>query len=218
VRRSIGAIYVAKAVDTKREYKGSAVVVGRTEVITACHVIDESISDTYTVNFNGYIFLAYRDFDDEERDLCLLSVPGLANNHIAVPVGIGSSHGLSTGDEVYAASVRADPLQSFSAVHVFSAGNVYRLRTTYRPNNKTVSVGGDPTGGRIIEFDAKIWFGSSGGGLFNSNGELVGITTEINNAALIGIAFPVEWVIALIERKEEWKRRESQDYTGFLGD
>lgn len=54
--------------------------------------------------------------------------------------------------------------------------------------------------GRVVAPDAAISPGSSGGGLFNANGELVGITTFKRRGENLNFALPADWVRELRER------------------
>ena len=204
VHRSIAVVYLPEDPEdvhpdrSRLRFSGSGVVVGRTEVVTNCHVIAGTISDTYIVEFQGRTFLAYRDFGNEDRDLCLLYVPGIANAPRVRPVQLGSVNDLSVGDEVY---VAANPGEPYLA---FSSGNVSLFRKRIFVDDTIVSAWGRS---RIIQFDAKTWYGSSGGGLFNTDGELVGIASSLNlKVPGVAYAYPVEWVTDLILEMEESAR------------
>jgi hypothetical protein len=107
---------------------------------------------------------------DPEMDLGLLTAPGLE----AVPAPLGKTARLKVGDPVYAVGAPQGLELSLSE------GIVSQLR------------GGPPP---IIQTTVAISQGSSGGGLFNAAGELVGITTfYLKEGQNLNFALPVEWI------------------------
>lgn len=133
-------------------HQGSGVVTGAGRVITNCHVArggPQVTVKTGTESRPAAISIA-----DEELDLCSLNVSALDANAVA----IGSVANLRTGQRVYA----------IGAPHglelTISEGIVSSLREV-------------PQGGKIIQTTAPVSQGSSGGGLFSADGQLVGIVT-----------------------------------------
>ncbi len=107
---------------------------------------------------------------DPDKDLCLLTAPGL----VAEPARLGKAARLKVGDPVYAVGAPQGLELSLSE------GIVSQLR------------GGPPP---IIQTTVAISPGSSGGGLFNAQGELVGITTfYLKDSQSLNFAVPVEWI------------------------
>jgi S1-C subfamily serine protease len=90
--------------------------------------------------------------------------------------------GLRVGDEVYAVG---HPL---GLVGSMSAGVVSGL-------NRSIPVEGDRTLDQLIQFDAAVNPGNSGGPLLNRGGQVVGIVTALANPAeqgfFVGIGFAV---------------------------
>ena len=120
---------------------------------------------------------------DEERDLCLLFVSELSEPPAAIPTATGRARDLSIGEEVFAVgSPRGLDLS-------FTRGIVSQLRGDFGKQSAPV-----------IQTDAAISPGSSGGGLFNEDGKLVGITTfKHSGEGSEGLSFavPAEWVAEL---------------------
>jgi len=113
-----------------------------------------------------------------DKDLCLLSATG----SMAKPARLGKATNLKVGDPVYAVGAPQGLELSLSE------GIVSQLR------------GGDPP---IIQTTVAISPGSSGGGLFNAKGELVGITTfYLKDSQSLNFALPVEWVGEMAKRKD----------------
>ena len=159
---------------------GSGIVIGDNVVVTNCHVVDSGGPIMVgKVDPNG----AWKPIEAQViaanlGDLCLLQSPGLS----AKPVNIGSAKDLRPGDAVYAMGA------PFRLPLTFSGGFVSQLR-------------GDPKLPPIVQTDAAISPGSSGGGLFNSEGQLVGITTFSKGGGQnLNFALPADWIESL--RKE----------------
>lgn len=172
------SIVIVKAFDEKLNLKatGSGVVVKNGEVATNCHVVQEGLY--YAIgrgeDFNEATVL----YADIERDLCLLISP-----EIQVPVArIGAAAKLKVGSQVYAIGAPQGLELSLSD------GLVSQLR-------------GDKAE-PLIQTTAPISPGSSGGGLFDVEGRLVGITTLYSKEGQnLNFAVPVEWLGKLRTQK-----------------
>jgi S1-C subfamily serine protease len=105
-----------------------------------------------------YLFKGFRD-TDEKADIAILQFDATETPSAK---RLGDSDRLRVGDTVYAI---AAPLGLRGTV---SAGNI---------SNPSQEIGGK----RFIQFTAPISPGSSGGGLFNTGGEVVGITAASQN-------------------------------------
>ena len=161
---------------------GGVIVGGANQVATNCHVVDESPSDIRV--YKGENRRAVRDAPysaeivagDRERDVCLLSVAGLWG----IAAGVRRAGNLAVGEEVYA--VGTPKGFDFS----ISNGIVSQLRI----------LAGERA--PLIQTSAAISPGSSGGGLFDSQGRLVGLTTwKIREGENLNFAVPIDWVLEL---------------------
>lgn len=148
---------------------GSGVVIGQGKVITNCHVAKAGPS--VKVKHQGKQYDASIIIHDEQHDLCKLSVLGL--DAPAVPVG--KVAGMQVGQKVYAiGSPKGLDL-------TLSDGMVSSLR--------------EGEDGTYIQTTAPISPGSSGGGLFNEHGVLVGIVTfQIRSGQNLNFAIPADWI------------------------
>ena len=140
--------------------QGSGIVVGRTEVVTNCHVVSGPVEVAVRRTAGGrgresWQTAAKLIKRNEERDLCLLFVEGLSDWPAATPVSFGHTRDVSIGDEVYAIGAPHGLELSLSR------GVISQLR-------------GDHGHAPLIQTDAATSPGSSGGGLFNETGELIG--------------------------------------------
>jgi S1-C subfamily serine protease len=171
------SVVVVKAYDQqdKPVGLGSGVMLPSGDVITNYHVVKGAVR--YMVGQGQKGVPATLKGGDPDKDLCLLTAPGLA----AKPVRLGQAARLKVGEPVY--TVGAPQGLELS----LSEGIVSQLR-------------GDPP--RIIQTTVAISPGSSGGGLFNAEGELVGITTfYLKEGHSLNFVVPVEWVSQVAERK-----------------
>ena len=172
---------------------GSGVVVSKSHVATNCHVISgaQQIAVRQAADAHARVthrMMAKLTAQYPERDLCLLFVAGLSNSPALVPVPLGSARDASIGDEVYAiGAVQGLDLS-------LSRGIVSRLRSSDGKNAAPV-----------IQTDAAVLSGFSGGGLFDRQGKLIGIMTfkpSSSGAGGLSRAIPVEWVNELTQTVE----------------
>ncbi len=158
---------------------GTAVVIAQGRLVTNCHVLAKSSS--FTVHREKISFPATLEYPDVERDLCQIKV----NNFYAPSVLIGLIDHLRVGQKVYAIGAP----RGFE--ETMSDGMLSSLRT------------GKDGQLRYIQITAPISHGSSGGGLFNTRGELIGITSAGEDATYaqnINFAVPAQWILELPER------------------
>lgn len=155
--------------------QGSGVVVGSGQVATNCHVVRDAGSLSVQ---HAKVELAARWVRaDRSRDLCLLEVKGLD----APPVRIRQKATLAVGERVHAVS---NPLGFGLAV---TSGLVSHFPTV--------------DGEALILSSAPQSPGSSGGGLFDTSGHLVGLTTSVFSAGQnLNLALPADWIAELATR------------------
>jgi hypothetical protein len=149
---------------------GSAVVVGPNDVITNCHVA--KMGPNLELNFRNEKVNASIATADEVYDLCLLHVSSLS----APAVATADMSAVRTGEAVYA-------IGSPQGLELtISEGIISSLRNV-------------PDAGTVIQTSAAISPGSSGGGLFDNSGRLVGITTfQSKSGQNLNFAVPAEWI------------------------
>jgi serine protease Do len=148
---------------------GSGVAIAPESLITNCHVA--KLAPKLKVKIAGNTFDASITIADEEHDLCQLYVQGM--NVPAVP--LGSSSAVQAGQRVLA------------------LGSPYGLDLTM--SDGIVSSLRPVEGGTVIQTTAPVSPGSSGGGLFDTSGKLVGIVTfQMVNGQNLNFAAPVDWI------------------------
>jgi len=157
---------------------GSGVILPNRTVATNCHVLKDGTQ--YRVRYGDKVYPARLDKSDWDRDVCSLSVPDLP----APPVVLGNTKTLQVGAPVYAIGA-PEGLQL-----TLSEGIVSSLRP----------VGG----GSYIQTTAAISPGSSGGGLFDDQGHLLGLTSFfMSQGQQLNFALPVEWIESLPQRSTQ---------------
>jgi hypothetical protein len=151
--------------------QGSAVVVGQGSVLTNCHVVLKS--KRITIKHDNVSYEARLQHADPAHDMCELNVPGLA----APAVELGNSDELTVGQRVYA-------LGNPKGMELtLSDGLVSALRKDR--SSKLL----------LIQTTAPISPGSSGGGLFDDEGRLIGLTTmHIKDSQNLNFAVAINWL------------------------
>ena len=160
--------------------QGSGVIIRPNVVATNCHVVDgESTIIVYKSKNRSADtstpFVATIHRADARQDFCLLNVDGLWG----VPTTVRQYSTLKVGEDVYGLGAPSGLGLSLSS------GLISQLR--------------ENEGVRIIQTDAAISPGSSGGGLFDREGNLVGITTFKfigEDVEGLGFAIPADIVLA----------------------
>src|SRR5215831_7667038 len=179
-----------------REGSGSGFIIDPAGfILTNFHVIDGA--DRLTVKLrDGRMFRAQVVGVDPAIDVALLQIP--AREPLAV-APLGRSESLRVGEWVCAIG---NPL---GYDHSVTVGVVSFLgRKVF-----------DPSLDALIQTDAAITFGNSGGPLINARGQVVGITTAISaQAANIGFAVPIDQVVGVLPQLRE-HGRVSRGYIGI---
>ncbi|MBK6741725.1 MAG: trypsin-like peptidase domain-containing protein [Hydrogenophilales bacterium] len=161
------SIVVVKVFDENIEQLafGSGVVLSPLNIGTNCHVVEGA---RYILVQNGkQSSLAYLAAGDESLDICVIQPA----NPIGIPAVVGNTTKLRIGERVYAVGA-PEGLEL-----TFSEGLVSGIRDM------------------LIQTSAPISSGSSGGGLFDTNGRLLGFTTLMHKRGQnLNFAVPVEWV------------------------
>jgi len=148
--------------------QGSGVVTGRETVTTNCHVTDDAAR--VEVVFQAKAFSVTPGAANRDRDLCQLKVPQLGAPRAALYTGR-----LRVGQRVYAIGA-PEGLEL-----TFTEGLISNLR--------------EFEGSRYIQTSAVIAQGSSGGGLFDAEGRLIGITAFIvGEGQNLNFALPASWI------------------------
>ena len=158
---------------------GSGVIISSDGYILTCaHVVDGASTITVTIGDKDYT--ATLVGEDTTSDIAVIKIDadGLT------PATVGNSDSLKVGESVMAVG---NPLGELGGT--VTSGIVSAL-------NRSVSIQGSSSVNTmsLIQMDASVSPGNSGGGLFNMNGELVGIVnakSSDSDAEGLGFAIPV---------------------------
>lgn len=211
-------------ISTDTSYVGSGVVISDSGyVVTNYHVVnpETNTSSMYGMNqskttvesilvvYDGKDYVAEYVAGDEDSDIAILKVDGLN----APAAKIGNSDELSVGDW---ALVIGNPLgESFE--NTLTVGVISGLDRQV----STSSSKGSSSATSMIQTNAAVNSGNSGGGLFNIKGELVGITSmklsnngSVGSASIegIGFAIPINTVSEIADSLIEYGEVKTPSY------
>jgi S1-C subfamily serine protease len=165
---------------------GSGVVINDNgAILTALHVVESATAIEITfadgTQASGEIVAA-----EPDNDIAVLQADRLPE--IFAPATLGSPGAMRIGDEAY---VVGNPLGLAGSI---SAGVISGFDRTFKPANREQQLE------RLIQFDAAVNPGNSGGPLLNRDGEVVGIVVGLVNPSqqetFIGIGLAVRIDVA----------------------
>lgn len=169
--RAAQSVVVVVSFNSKRDdiSQGSGVVIGRNTVATNCHVLENA--EAAVVLFKGAPYQAESVIGDKKLDYCILYTSNL-------PARVADIADLST----------VTPGQ-----RVYSVGSPRGLDLTIAEGLVSGLRAQDDIPMPLIQTSAAISPGSSGGGLFDEFGRVIGITTFLlKDSQNINFALPVE--------------------------
>lgn len=165
------------------------------EILTNAHVVEGASSITVTVDGSETALPATLVAADAGNDLALLRVTGATD---LTPATLGSSADTIVGDDVVAVG-NALALEGGMSV---TRGIVSALHRSIEAGSDS---GSESLSG-LIQTDAAISSGNSGGPLVNSKGEVIGINTAVagssgsTTASNIGFAIPIDTARQIVEQ------------------
>lgn len=160
---------------------GSGVVVGENKVITNCHIFRNTKQPWVSRGEDTYTITSVQA--DRWHDLCLVSAPDLPLK----PVPLGKAGDIKRGQEVLAIG------HSNGVPNPLTSAGV--IKTTY-----------DFDGGKVIRSSAKFLMGASGSGIFDLQGNLLGINTfKTPGRPAYFYSLPIEWLANLEKLPVETK-------------
>jgi Flp pilus assembly protein TadD len=187
--RSISpSVFVVESLDENGSVValGSAVAIGKDQVVTNTHVVDPGVS--IRVRHGAKVWNAEIEHINLHSDLCRLRITGLGPPNLL----LRPFKDLQVGEHVFAIGAPA------GMELTISEGLISGLR--------------ELDGEKTIQTSAPISHGSSGGGLFDGQGRLVGITTYyIRSGQNLNFAIPTDFIQEspsvrsfLRERNSDW--------------
>jgi S1-C subfamily serine protease len=161
--------------------QGSGVLISdQGQILTALHVVEgaDAIEITYA---DGTRAAARIDVARPDCDIAVLQAERLPES--AVPATLGDPAALVVGDEIYAAG------SPYGLAGSLSAGVVSGLDRAFEDRGRDEIIDG------LIQVDAAVNPGNSGGPLLNRSGEVVGIVVGVYNPSgesfFVGVGFAV---------------------------
>jgi S1-C subfamily serine protease len=173
------------------------------EVLTNNHVIEDSSSITVKINGKGRTYTAKVLGTDATDDVALLQIQGASGLATVTP---GDSSKVAVGQPVLAIGNALD-LQGPPTV---TQGTVSALGRTITASGGT---GGSETLNGLIQTDAPISPGNSGGPLVDGSGHVIGITTAAatdgarqqstsRSSSTVGFAIPINSALSVAKQIE----------------
>ena len=166
---------------------GSGVIISSDGYILTCaHVVSGASQITVTIGDTDYTATVVGEDDTSDVAVLKIDATGLT------PATVGDSDSLSVGDSVLAVG---NPLGELGGT--VTSGIVSAL-------NRSVSIQSSSSVNTmsLIQMDASVSPGNSGGGLFNMNGELIGIVnakSSSSDAEGLGFAIPINDAIKVAQ-------------------
>ena len=160
---------------------GSGVIINdRADILTALHIVDGATE--IQVKFaDGIQSSAIIAAEQRDNDIAVLR-PAIPPD-LFLPATIGSLGAMRVGDPVFTVG------NPFRLAGSMSAGVISGFERTFTPAD------GDPTFEGLIQFDASVNPGNSGGPLLNQAAQVIGIVTGLVNPTeedfFVGIGFAV---------------------------
>lgn len=187
---------------------GTGVIVSEDGYILTNQHLARSPNTRLIVNFeNGETAQGKVIWCDENIDLAIVKV----DKKNLIPAKIGDSDNLKIGEEVLAIG---NPL-GVEFQRTTTKGIVSGLNRTlkFEENDNTVLMED------LIQTDASINTGNSGGPLINLSGEVVGINTvKITSAEGMGFAVPIDIVLPILNKIENGKKIKEAKLGAFVYD
>jgi S1-C subfamily serine protease len=166
---------------------GSGVVINDSgDILTSLHVVAEA-ADIQLTFADGTQSAAQVTATQPENDIAVLSASQLPG--LVVPATLGSAGAMRVGDEAFAVG---NPFGLYSSM---SAGVISGFERSFQPPDSDQRLEG------LIQVDAAVNPGNSGGPLLNRSGQVIGIVVGIVNPTeqevFIGIGFAVPIQVAV---------------------
>ena len=166
---------------------GSGVIISSDGYILTCaHVVDGASNITVTINDKDYT--ATLVGEDTTSDIAVIKID--ANG--LTPATVGDGNSLKVGQNVMAVG---NPLGELGGTVTGGMISALNRSVTIQGTNSTNTMS-------LIQMDASVSPGNSGGGLFNMNGELVGIVnakSSSSDAEGLGFAIPINDAIKVAQ-------------------
>ncbi|MCU1585670.1 MAG: hypothetical protein JWM49_2226 [Microbacteriaceae bacterium] len=211
--QSVGVVLI----DTVLKYQGAEaagtglILTSNGEILTNNHVVDGATSITVTVASTGTSYTASVVGTDPTKDVAVLQLSGASG---LTPATTAASTKPATADAVTAVG------------NANGTGTLSQASGTITALNQSITAAGD--GGSnpealtgLIETNADVVPGDSGGPLYDSSGAVIGIDTAASSgsAAVTGFAIPISTALGVAQQIETGTASSgiTIGYPAFLG-
>jgi serine protease Do len=158
---------------------------GTAYILTNNHVISEGNKATVTFT-NGNVVETTIVGNNEYADIAVLSIP---SSNVITVAEIGSSSDARVGDTTFAVGAPLDSAYSWTVTRGILSGKDRMVEVSLSNSSTSDYVM------KVLQTDASINSGNSGGPLCNANGEVIGITNlKLVSSGVegMGFAIPIE--------------------------
>ena len=192
---------IAQIIDNSWSVGSGCILDSKGYIVTNYHVIGISKDEIYVTLYGGEVVKGRTVWANKNLDLAILKID-VAGLPAAI---VGDSDSLRIGEKAIAIG---NPL-GFEFQGTLTSGVISGL-------NRSIEVDGNYMED-LIQTDASINSGNSGGPLMNGKGEIIGINTvKVASAEGIGFAIPINQVKPIIEKIKETGEF-VEPYFGVLG-
>jgi len=163
-------------------------------IVTNTHVIDEA-EKVYVTFSDGSRKEVSVVGKDAYSDIAVLSIKA---DYVLAAATLGSSEDAKLGDTVFTIGAPIDSEYYGTVTRGILSGKDRMIEVSIESSNDYVM--------RVIQTDAALNSGNSGGPIANSNGEVIGVTSMklvSNGVEGIGFAIPIEDVLSYIDKIEK---------------
>jgi S1-C subfamily serine protease len=203
-------------IDTVLKYAGGEaagtgiVLTSNGEILTNNHVVEGATSITVTIPSTGKTYKATVVGTDSTDDVAVIQLTGASG----LAVASIDTTAVTTGDDVTGVG------------NAEGTGTLTAADGTVTALDQTITVADEVTGASkslkgLIETDADIVSGDSGGPLLDSDGDVVGIDTAASSGStdITGYAIPIATAISIATKIEDGVESTTitQGYPAFLG-
>ena len=158
---------------------GTGVTIAPSVVVTNCHVTRDATAAR--ISGSGVLWEVSAQVADTQHDVCFLRVPDWRGK----PVVLGATDSLHLGQQVVALGFTGGAGIALTSGHVLA---LHALDAAY-----------------VVESDTAFTSGASGGGLFDTTGELVGLLTfRLRGSTGTFYSLPVKWIRDDMPSENQW--------------